>query len=140
MMRILLSVLAVVFMCQTAMSQMVCTKDGCFGSGVLAARLNARGVLQHDTSYSGPEVLFQSSGVATEEQAIAAWQQSPGHAALLPEITEIDCVGGVCVGRGSPLSDRPMATAVRSFVARPLARLLKARPLARLASRVRGCN
>jgi len=63
-----------------------------------ANRLNNSGGLFHDPS-AGREVVYRSSGRANRFQAIAAWRQSPGHAALLPSITRIVCRGNVCVGR-----------------------------------------
>lgn len=64
-----------------------------------AAELAANGGLYHDPSYNGRENVYRSSGVATEADAIRAWQRSPGHRANLPYIRNIVCVGGVCVGR-----------------------------------------
>lgn len=69
------------------------------GAAQYAAQLNHTAFV-HDRSYNGPEVIFRSSGVATQDQAMVAWQNSPGHRKLLPRITDIQCVGGNCVGRG----------------------------------------
>jgi hypothetical protein len=66
-----------------------------------AATLNASGGLFHDNSYNGAEVVYRSSGVATEEAARRSWMRSPGHRRLLlaGKISNIVCVGNVCVGR-----------------------------------------
>lgn len=71
-----------------------------YGAGLFARHLDRTGQFHHDTSYKGSEVIFWSSGRANRFQAIQAWKNSPGHAALLPRIRSIRCVGGVCVGRG----------------------------------------
>jgi hypothetical protein len=66
-----------------------------------ARRLNF-GPLRHARiGYSGPEVVFRSSGPANREQALQWWAQSPPHAALINsgQITTIICNGRVCVGR-----------------------------------------
>lgn len=64
-----------------------------------AAELAANGGLYHDPAYNGRENVYRSSGVATQADAIRAWQRSPGHRTNLPYIRNIVCVGGVCVGR-----------------------------------------
>ena len=66
-----------------------------------AATLNASGGLFHDNSYNGAEVVYRSSGVATEEAARRSWMRSPGHRRLLlaGKISNVVCVGNVCVGR-----------------------------------------
>lgn len=72
--------------------------DSTFG---FAATLNASGGLFHDNSYNGAEVVYRSSGVATEEAARRSWMRSPGHRRLLlaGKISNVVCVGNVCVGR-----------------------------------------
>lgn len=92
-----------------------------------AARLDASNTLYHDHSFVGPEVVFMSSGIATEEQAIAAWRRSPGHNALLPSITEIECVGNACVGRGQGVVQSTRMT-VRSALS-PVRLLRERKPL-----------
>ena len=66
-----------------------------------ATTLNASGGLFHDNSYNGAEVVYRSSGVATEEAARRSWMRSPGHRRLLlaGKISNVVCVGNVCVGR-----------------------------------------
>jgi hypothetical protein len=64
-----------------------------------ANQLHRSGRLYHDPGYSGYEVVYRSSGIATREAAIAAWQRSPAHSRILPRITSIHCSGNVCVGR-----------------------------------------
>lgn len=64
-----------------------------------ARELAASNRLYHDPTYQGRENVYRTSGVATEADAIRAWQRSPGHRANLPYIRNIVCVGGVCVGR-----------------------------------------
>lgn len=66
-----------------------------------ATTLNASGGLFHDNSYNGAEVVYRSSGVATEEDARRSWMRSPGHRRLLlaGKISNVVCVGNVCVGR-----------------------------------------
>lgn len=85
------------------------------GARAFAARLNASGGLYHDPGFSGPEVVYRSHGfAATRENAWLAWQQSrAGHAELVNsgQITDVQCVGEVCVGRGvGPVT----ATAVKA--------------------------
>lgn len=78
-----------------------CCQD--LGSTGFAAHLNATNRFHHADGYHGAEVIYRSSGVATEQAAIAKWMRSrDGHRELLQSgaITEISCVGGVCVGRG----------------------------------------
>lgn len=73
-------------------------QDSTYG---FAATLNASGGLFHDNSYNGAEVVYRSSGVATEEAARRSWMRSPGHRRLLlaGRVSEVVCVGNVCVGR-----------------------------------------
>ena len=74
------------------------------GAEAFARRMNASGRLFHDRSFRGPEVVFRSSGPATKAVAVAAWLRSrAAHRELIQSgaITEIACVGNVCVGRGS---------------------------------------
>lgn len=97
-----------------AFGQSICGPDGCTqdeffdvpsstGAAQFAADLNDRGALFHDRQFRGAEVLYQSSGPATPTAAHAAWQNSPGHRRLVNsgQITDVACVGNVCVGRGS---------------------------------------
>lgn len=76
-----------------------------FGSGNFASHLNSTGRFYHSGSFNGTEVIFKKfGGTATREEAIASWLHSrEGHreAILSGSITEIQCVGNVCVGRGS---------------------------------------
>jgi hypothetical protein len=73
-----------------------------FGTTAYAKVLNQSRVFRHDPNYRGAEVIFKSSGRATQADAMRAWMQSKGHRALIRagRITEIRCVGRVCVGRG----------------------------------------
>ena len=66
-----------------------------------ASALNASGSLFHDGSYVGPEVVYRSSGIATQADAMRTWRRSPPHRRLLRSgaITEVVCTGNVCVGR-----------------------------------------
>lgn len=73
------------------------------GAKEYAERLNQTGSTEHDRFFNGSEVIFKSDGIATPEAAMAAWQKSrKGHAQLVASgaITDIQCSGGVCVGRG----------------------------------------
>lgn len=83
------------------MSQMAICQDT--GAGSFAATMNASGRMYHDRSFNGPEVVYRSSGPATRDVALAAWMRSPGHRALVStgQITDVQCVGNVCVGRGT---------------------------------------
>ena len=69
------------------------------GTAAYAASMQRSRVFQHDRAYRGVEVIFWSSGPATPEQAMAVWRNSPGHAALLPRVRVVRCVGNYCVGR-----------------------------------------
>jgi len=75
------------------------SSNGATGAREYASYMNRTGVFRHAASPTGREVIFRSSGVATKEQAIRAWRSSPAHNRLLPGIRDIQCVGGVCVGR-----------------------------------------
>lgn len=73
---------------------------GGFGQRLFARALNV-GPLRHAAGYRGAEVVYRSSGRATEAAAMQAWSQSPGHAALINagKIKNVVCNGRVCVGR-----------------------------------------
>ena len=67
-----------------------------------ARRLSRQpGVTPHHSfmNRAGDKVVFKSSGRASQAAAIQSWQNSPPHAALLPQVTRIVCRGRVCVGR-----------------------------------------
>jgi len=84
-------------------SAQVCGPDGCTsGAGVYASRLNASRAFRHDHSYGGAEVIYRSSGEATEAEAREWWMNSPAHRRLIVSgaIQDVACVGNVCVGRG----------------------------------------
>lgn len=73
------------------------------GAYEYAQQMNRSGAFRHDPGFRGAEVIYRSSGTATPEAARAAWLQSrAGHRELLlsGSITDIQCVGNVCVGRG----------------------------------------
>lgn len=85
-------------------AQQVCGPNGCTsGAGLYAARLNAGRIFRHDPAFQGAEVIYKSSGEATEAEARQWWMNSPAHRQLLVSgaIQEIACVGGVCVGRSA---------------------------------------
>jgi hypothetical protein len=71
-----------------------------FGQRLFARTLNV-GPLRHAAGYRGAEVVYRSSGRATQAAAMQAWSQSPGHAALINagKIKNVVCNGRVCVGR-----------------------------------------
>jgi len=76
----------------------------CFGqSGAFeyAQQMNNSGFFRHDRNWGGAEVIYRSSGVATQEDAMRWWMNSPPHRRLVQsgQITDVQCVGGVCVGR-----------------------------------------
>lgn len=86
------------------------------GAREFAARLDSSRAFYHDRSYGGAEVIYRSSGVATPEAARASWLGSQkGHRELLlsGSITDVQCVGGVCVGRG-PATTSKTVTRSRS--------------------------
>ena len=91
-MRNIVAILLVMMMCSVSFAD---------PHSRFARRLNI-GPLRHaKIGYSGPEVVFRSPGLATREQALQWWAQSPPHAALINsgQITTIICNGRVCVGR-----------------------------------------
>ena len=92
----LVSFIALAGMCASAFAQDT-------GAGSFAATMNASGRMYHDRSFNGPEVVYRSSGPATQDGAMAAWMRSPGHRALVStgQITDVQCIGNVCVGRGA---------------------------------------
>jgi hypothetical protein len=86
----------------------ICPDCGCMKSSYsanntasFASVLNASGSLFHDPSYSGAEVVYRSSGIATPSDAIRTWRRSGPHRRLIRSgaITEVICNGSVCVGR-----------------------------------------
>ena len=70
-----------------------------------AARLNGSRFFGHDRSWGGAEVIYRSSGLATEADARRWWMSSPAHRRLLLSgaISDVACVGSVCVGRSSSI-------------------------------------
>jgi hypothetical protein len=66
-----------------------------------ATRMNNGRFFRHDRSWGGAEVIYQSSGTATRQDAMRWWMNSPPHRRLIQsgQITDIACVGNVCVGR-----------------------------------------
>ena len=65
-----------------------------------AIQMHNSRVFRHDPNYRGAEVIFfNRAGLATPEQAQVAWQNSPAHRALMPQIRFIRCYGNYCVGR-----------------------------------------
>lgn len=84
---------------------------GCFctsawadtGALAFARQLHFEGGLRHDRGFVGPEVVYRSSWKATKADAIQGWLRSRiGHRELYlaGKITDIQCYGNVCVGRG----------------------------------------
>lgn len=82
---------------------MSCVANAQTGALGFAQQLHSSGRFHHDRSFGGPEVIYWSSGGATPQAAHAAWMRSPGHRSLVAsgQITDVQCYGGVCVGRGS---------------------------------------
>ena len=76
------------------------------GAFQYAQRMNSGGFFRHDRSFNGAEVIYRSSGTATEADAMRWWMNSPPHRRLVQsgQITDIQCVGGVCVGRSGGTS------------------------------------
>lgn len=66
-----------------------------------ASRMNRGGFFRHDRGWGGAEVIYRSSGMATQADAMRWWMNSPPHRRLIQsgQITDIACVGNVCVGR-----------------------------------------
>lgn len=98
---ILLALLLVVG-CSSEAKAQTCLDGSCGTAAGYAARMNAGGFFRHDRSWGGAEVIYRSSGQATEAEARQWWMNSPAHRRLLVSgaIQDIACVGGVCVGRG----------------------------------------
>lgn len=99
------------------------------GAGAYASQMDNRGFFRHDRGFNGAEVIYRNgSGYATKADAMRAWRDSPGHNALLRAgaIQDIQCRGGVCVGRGYGSSsgggygggggDRPVLRAIARVV------------------------
>lgn len=108
------------------------------GAYEYAVNLNRGRVFRHDPAFRGAEVIFRSSGQATEAEAKQYWMNSPGHRRLLLSgaIQEVACVGGVCVGRGiqgtANVAEPFMQATRRVFNDRT--------PLKKLRCFVRGCR
>lgn len=66
-----------------------------------AVYLETSGQFHHDAS-AVAEVIYKAPTQATPAMAQAAWMNSPPHRALIVsgQITDIQCYGGTCVGRG----------------------------------------
>lgn len=116
--------------CSTCVTSAVADTSGDFGALVFARKLDRSRFLYHDRYFNGPEVVFKSSGVATQEMAVAAWLKSKkGHRELLQSgaITAIRCSGSACVGRGAPLAKAAVASVagVATGVARRAVRPLR---------------
>lgn len=62
-----------------------------------AVKLHNSGRLWHDPTYRGAEVIYRGGGGANA--ARVAWQNSPPHRALLPQIRIVYAYGDVVVGR-----------------------------------------
>lgn len=109
----LMALVAIVLVPVAAVAQdVVCNGEFCStGARAFAGQLNSGGGLYHDPGFVGAEVVYRSSGPASPAAAHAAWQRSPGHRRLVNSgaITDVQCVGNVCVGRGSGVQS---ATAV----------------------------
>ena len=73
-----------------------------YGSSNFASFLNNTGRFHHANNFGGAEVIYRSSGVANQADAMRWWMNSPPHRRLIQAgmIQEIRCVGNVCVGRG----------------------------------------
>jgi len=112
MVRALSMLVACVFMFCLAAGQ----AQAQLGTQEFAQRMSARGGLYHDPMFRGAEVVYRSSGIATQEAAMASWMRSPPHRALVTsgKITEVSCSGGVCVGRGPGVSMQRTTTTTRS--------------------------
>jgi uncharacterized protein YkwD len=82
------------------------------GAYEYAQRMNSGGFFRHDRSFGGAEVIYRSSGTATEADAMRWWMNSPPHRRLVQsgQITDIQCVGGVCVGRSGGSSSYSQST------------------------------
>lgn len=105
------------------------------GTKEFAIRLNQRGGLFHDRSFSGAEVVYRSSGAATEAEARRWWMNSPPHRKLLVSgaIQQVVCVGSVCVGRGLAAGSKVINQAengVKKIAQRPI----------KFVRRFRGCR
>ena len=76
-----------------------------------ASRMDRGGFFRHDRSWGGAEVIYRSSGIATRADAMRWWMNSPPHRRLVQsgQITDIACVGNVCVGRSGGTSVQNMA-------------------------------
>lgn len=82
------------------------------GAYEYAQRMNSGGFFRHDRNFGGAEVIYRSSGTATEADAMRWWMNSPPHRRLVQsgQITDIQCVGGVCVGRSGGSSSYSQST------------------------------
>lgn len=128
MMKLFIAILAAILFCGSACGQSttsVCSGGNCVtvdasnqtGAYEYAVRMNQGRFFRHDPAFRGPEVIFRSSGQATEQQAHQAWMNSPPHRRLVVAglIQDVQCVGSVCVGRGvgSAASGSPAAQPIR---------------------------
>lgn len=136
---LVLILLALVLMagCASEAEAQVCVDGSCGTSAGYAARMNAGRFFRHDRSWGGAEVIYRSSGTATEAEARQYWMNSPPHRRLLVSgvIQDVACVGGVCVGRSIQAAanvTQPFMQGVRNSVSR--------QPLKRIAKRLKCCR
>lgn len=97
-----------------------CQNGACSTSQSYAAQMNARGFFRHDRNWGGAEVIYKTTGNATEADARNWWMKSPPHRRLLLSgaIQDVACVGGVCVGRSvSAINNNLVQPAKQGFAA-----------------------
>lgn len=88
------------------------------GAYEYASRMNNGGFFRHDRNWGGAEVIYRSSGMANRADAMRWWMNSPPHRRLIMsgQITDIQCVGGVCVGRSGGSSAYNMPTSSNTYM------------------------
>jgi len=119
-----------------------CPGGQCSTAASYAARMNAGRFFRHDRTWAGAEVIYRSSGQASEAEAQAAWMRSPAHRRFLVSgaIQDIACVGGVCVGRSVQAVQANIAAPFMQGVSSGLKSINHRAPLKRIRNHFSRCR
>jgi hypothetical protein len=128
--------------CSSAAEAQVCVDGSCGTAAGYAARMNAGRFFRHDQAWGGAEVIYRSSGTATEAEARESWMNSPPHRRLLVSgaIQDIACVGGVCVGRSVQAVQNNLTKPFMQGVQTGMSSLTHRTPLKRIRNHFNRCR
>jgi hypothetical protein len=119
-----------------------CASGQCGTSVRYAAQMNSGGFFRHDRGWGGAEVIFKTTGTATEAQARQWWLNSPPHRKLLLSgaIQDVACVGGVCVGRSVQAVQNTVTKPFMQGIRTGLQPVAKRTPLKRIRNHFHRCR